>query len=142
MSTTADPIHNFTEEKPASESAATTDRVSAKAHETVDRVAASAASAEEKLRAQAAEASARVHDAREQVAQKSRESAEQLQSYARENPLKTAGIAFAAGFVISALMRRPRFRAPDRPLLWSRSASAPAGAGQKTLQPSRKKNLT
>lgn len=75
-------------------------------HQAVDTVAEKAAAAEDALRKTAA-------SSEEALAQKQAEIKQQLQStysktreFAAQNPLATAGIAFAAGVVLTALLRR------------------------------------
>lgn len=84
----------------------TTDRASQAAHHAVDSMAERASAAEDTLRKTAA-------SSRETIAHKQEELKQQLQSnysktraLAAENPLATAGIAFAAGMLITALLRR------------------------------------
>ena len=81
-----------------------TEKASAALHKTVDTLAEKAASTEERLRSTAA------HSA-ESVAQKQKMIQEswdksKVRNYAVENPLTTAGIAFAAGMLLSSLIRR------------------------------------
>jgi ElaB/YqjD/DUF883 family membrane-anchored ribosome-binding protein len=76
---------------------ATTDQLASRMHETVDRVADTARTAERHIRARAAEQ--RALEALESNLQKAR-------SYVEENPLLSAGLAFAAGVVLSGLLTR------------------------------------
>jgi ElaB/YqjD/DUF883 family membrane-anchored ribosome-binding protein len=83
-----------------------TDRASQAAHHAVDNMAEKASAAEDSLRKTAA-------SSRESIAHKQDEIKHQLQSsysktreLAAQNPLATAGIAFAAGILITALLRR------------------------------------
>lgn len=83
------------QEKPFSSSHATTDRVAGIAHQTVDRVAERAAQAEERLRQGTEHAETVGKDAMDGVSH-----------YMREHPLTSLGIAAAAGFILSSLLRR------------------------------------
>jgi ElaB/YqjD/DUF883 family membrane-anchored ribosome-binding protein len=112
MATTADPtdVHG-TNVNPKSGgdhagNHSTVNRFTEKAHETVDRVAASAENAEDSLRAHAADAEARMREMGAKITDATHENTEHLRSYVRDNPLTSAGIAFAVGYVISAIMRR------------------------------------
>jgi ElaB/YqjD/DUF883 family membrane-anchored ribosome-binding protein len=83
-----------------------TDRATQAAHHAVDSMAEKASAAEDSLRKTAA-------SSRESIAHKQEEIKHQLQDgysktreLAAQNPLATAGIAFAAGILFTALMRR------------------------------------
>ena len=69
------------------------DRVASTAHQTVDRVAGAATSAAETLDMKAGQ----LRDAQERFT-------EDCRDYVRENPLKSVGIAVAAGFLLSKLL--------------------------------------
>jgi len=84
----------------------TTDRLAAMAHDTVDRVAESANYAEKEVRSAASRAAEQAKEMQEQAMAAADENVKKARSYIEENPLKSAGIAFAAGVVISALLRR------------------------------------
>lgn len=81
----------------------TTDRLAAKAHETVDQVADRAAQAEREMRDAAARTAERVRDASTSAEQQVR----RLADYLEANPVTCVGIAFAAGMLVSSLLRRP-----------------------------------
>jgi ElaB/YqjD/DUF883 family membrane-anchored ribosome-binding protein len=74
------------------------------AHDAIDRVAETANRAENGMRDATDKTSeaAKHHEA----GAAANESLQKLRLYAEENPLTTAGIAFAAGVVLSALVRR------------------------------------
>lgn len=83
-----------------------TAKAAAATHQAVDAVAVKAAAAEDVVRSAAA-------SSEEALAQKQAEIKQQLHStycktreFAAQNPLATAGIAFAAGVVLTALLRR------------------------------------
>ncbi len=73
----------------------TTERVAGVAHQTVDRLAERAAHAEERVR----QGTGRVEDY-------GRETVDSISRYVHEHPLASLGIAAAAGFVLSSLLRR------------------------------------
>lgn len=91
---------------PSRRSGQTTEHLAAKAHETVDRVARTAAEAEEEVRARAAEVARKARQSEERAMQAAEESLGKAEAYVRKNPLLSAGIAFAAGVALSALLRR------------------------------------
>lgn len=84
----------------------TTDRLASTAHETIDRVTPKSNRAEHELRV----AATRVADSAKLLQQHAVEAASDkvraVRSYAESNPLTTAGIAFMAGVLLSALTRR------------------------------------
>lgn len=82
-------------EKPFTTGHATTDRVAEMAHHTVDRVAERAAQAEE-----------RVRQGTEHAETVGRDAADSVGRYMREHPMASLGIAAAAGFILSSLLRR------------------------------------
>lgn len=84
----------------------TTDRIAAMAHDTVDRVAESANYAEKEVRSAASRAAEHAREMQEQAVEAAGENVKKARSYIEENPLMSAGIAFAAGVVFSALIRR------------------------------------
>jgi ElaB/YqjD/DUF883 family membrane-anchored ribosome-binding protein len=84
----------------------TTDRIAAMAHDTVDRVAESANYAEQEVRGAANRAAEHAREMQEQAVAAAEENVKKARSYIEENPLMSAGIAFAAGVVLSALIRR------------------------------------
>lgn len=86
---------------------ATTDRLSERAHESVDQFAKAAGKGEEKIRHKAADAEARVKDAGQKAKQRSGEAMQSISAFVQDKPLTSLGIAFAAGSLLSALLRRP-----------------------------------
>ena len=80
----------------------TTDRLASMAHETIDRVTPKANRAEHQVRGAAADTATLMQ---EHLAA-ARDNLHKARSYAERNPLITAGIAFAAGALLSALIRR------------------------------------
>ena len=84
----------------------TTQRVAERAHQTIDRAAEVAADAEQSLRAGAARAGERLRETEARAAETLDDSMDRIRNYVEKNPLASAGIAFAAGLLVSALLRR------------------------------------
>ena len=81
-----------------------TDSLQATLHASVDKLADSAGIAEENIRKTAA-SSAENMSARKRLAEK-KWHASKVRAYAIENPVATAGIAFAAGMLVTSLLRK------------------------------------
>jgi ElaB/YqjD/DUF883 family membrane-anchored ribosome-binding protein len=75
-------------------------------HETVDRVAETARTAEQHIRARAAELGDQARETEERALQALESNLHKVRVYVEENPLMSAGIAFAAGVVLSGLLTR------------------------------------
>jgi ElaB/YqjD/DUF883 family membrane-anchored ribosome-binding protein len=82
------------------------DRFASAAHETIDKVSDAAGSAEQKVRDKAARATEQAQIVQEEASEALDQGLDRVKEYVRTNPVMSAGIAFAAGFVVSALMRR------------------------------------
>lgn len=80
----------------------TTSSIDSMAHETVDRMTETAQRAEDEIRG----AATKVVDSAKLLQERAVEATSRVRSYAETNPLTTAGIAFAAGVLLSALIRR------------------------------------
>ncbi len=87
-------------------SVSTTDRIASMAHDTLDRVTPKANRAEHEVRDAAVKTTEGVKHLHEQAVEAAEEGLRQARSYIASNPLTTAGIAFAAGVLLSALIRR------------------------------------
>jgi ElaB/YqjD/DUF883 family membrane-anchored ribosome-binding protein len=87
-------------------SSSTTDRLASKAHETIDRVAPKVNRAETDMRDTATKAIEGAKHLEEQAREAAERSLHTVQAYVEKNPLTAAGIAFAAGALISVLLRR------------------------------------
>jgi ElaB/YqjD/DUF883 family membrane-anchored ribosome-binding protein len=85
---------------------ATTDQLASRMHETVDRVADTARTAERHIRARAAELGDQARESEERALEALESNLQKARSYVEENPLLSAGIAFAAGVVLSGLLTR------------------------------------
>jgi ElaB/YqjD/DUF883 family membrane-anchored ribosome-binding protein len=75
-------------------------------HETVDRVAETARTAEQHIRARATELGDQARETEERALQALESNLQKARSYVEENPLTSAGIAFAAGLLLSGLLTR------------------------------------
>ncbi len=76
------------------------------AHHAVDAVAVKAAVAEDTLRKTAASSQETLTHKQEEIKQQLQASYSKTRELAAQNPLATAGIAFAAGVLLTALLRR------------------------------------
>jgi ElaB/YqjD/DUF883 family membrane-anchored ribosome-binding protein len=85
---------------------ATTDHLASRMHETVDRVADTARNAEQHIRARAAELGDQARETEERALHALESNLQKARSYVEENPLMSAGIAFAAGLIVSSLLTR------------------------------------
>jgi len=80
------------------------DKVQDTLHESVDTLAQKAASTEDRLRSAAQSSSETLAAKQEEVQAKWDKSS--VKKYATENPIATAGIAFAAGVLLTSILRR------------------------------------
>jgi ElaB/YqjD/DUF883 family membrane-anchored ribosome-binding protein len=80
------------------------DKVTETLHQSVDTLSGHAAATEEKLRKTAAESAQTMGEKQQQVRTYWDQSA--IGQYTKENPVATAGIAFAAGMLLTTLLRR------------------------------------
>ena len=87
-------------------SAATTAKVAEAAHHAVDIAAANLAQAEEALREARRAAGITVTDTAQQAQAATEESLDSIREYVQANPLKAVGIALAAGYIASVLLRK------------------------------------
>ena len=86
--------------------ATTTERYAAKAHETVDDIAERAQRAERGVRGAAERTIERARELHGQYSDTAEESLRRATSYVESHPLAVAGMAFVAGVLFSALIRR------------------------------------
>lgn len=84
----------------------TTAKASEVTHHAIDAVAEKAAVAEDTLRKTAASSQETLAHKQEEIKQQLQSSYSKTRELAAQNPLATAGIAFAAGVVLTALLRR------------------------------------
>lgn len=90
--------------KAANKGSPVTEKASAALHKTVDTLADKAASTEEKLRTTASNSAESMANQQKMIQEKWDSS--KVRGYAVENPLATAGIAFAAGVLLTSLLRK------------------------------------
>jgi ElaB/YqjD/DUF883 family membrane-anchored ribosome-binding protein len=76
------------------------------AHDTIDRVAEKAKYAEQTARGAASRAADKARDAEDRMRAAADEGLSSVRTYVEQNPFASAGIAFAAGIVLSTLLRR------------------------------------
>ena len=88
------------------EKAPTTSRAADAAHGVIDDTAARAEVMEQRIRRQAKNASEKVEASQEAAARQLETTVEKAQAFAKEQPVAAAGIAFAAGVLATALLRR------------------------------------
>ena len=81
-------------------------RVAEKAHSAIDHTASKAEAVERQLRENAAKAGERVDETQEIATQKVEQSIEKLEGFVKSQPMTAAGIAFAAGILTTAILRR------------------------------------
>jgi ElaB/YqjD/DUF883 family membrane-anchored ribosome-binding protein len=81
--------------RPTNASGETAQKFSQKAHEAVDRMTETAE-----------QASIRLQDARSNVERRTRETTQKLSEYMQSHPFATLGIAFGAGILLAALLKR------------------------------------
>ncbi len=84
----------------------TTDKIAKAAHEAVDKMAASADQVETRVRQSAAEAQSTMREKTDQAQRMSEDAIVNVRNYVHEHPFASLGLAFAAGIVFSALLRR------------------------------------
>lgn len=83
-----------------------TEKASEAAHHAVDAMAVKAAAAEDTLRKTAASSQETLAHKQEEIKQQLQSSYSKSREFAAQNPLAAAGIAFAAGILVSSLLRR------------------------------------
>lgn len=108
MSTTPDSPRAFGEgfDDLAGEPAPEAERLAERAHRTIDDAAAGAARAEREIRRVAADAADRIRRTDGEVAEMLDQNLRKVREYVEKNPMQSAAIAFAAGVVLSSLLRR------------------------------------
>ncbi len=80
--------------------------VAEKAHNVVDKAASAAEKAELKASQASNQVKERAEEAIDSVKEASGNAQDKVVSYVNENPLKSIGIAFGAGIVAAALLRK------------------------------------
>lgn len=87
-------------------SGSTTDRLASMAHESIDRVSTKANHAETEVRDTVAKTAESARHMEEQALDTARDGLHKTQAYIEKNPLMSAGIALAAGALLTLLIRR------------------------------------
>lgn len=82
------------------------ERIAEHAHRRVDQAAARAADAEREIREAAADVADRFRRTEAEVSEVIDQNLSKIRDYIEKNPIQSAGIAFAAGIVLSSLLRR------------------------------------
>lgn len=90
----------------SNEKRTTTDQLASRMHETVDRVAETARNAEQHIRARASTLGDNARDTEERALKALEGKLQKAKSYVQENPLLSAGLAFATGVILSSLLTR------------------------------------
>ena len=83
-----------------------TDRLASMAHDTIDRVTPRISRAEQEVRSAAAKTADGAKNLQAQAMEATEQGLASARSYIESNPLTTAAIAFAAGALLSSLVRR------------------------------------
>ena len=83
-----------------------TEKATSAAHEAVDALSTKAATAESSVRKGASSSAEALSEKQLIAREKLSECTAKTRAFASENPLATAGIAFAAGMLITSLFRR------------------------------------
>lgn len=91
---------------PTPHNASTTDRVAEAAHTAVDIAAANLAQAEEALREARHAAGLTAQETARQAQAVTEESLQSAREYIQANPLRAVGIALAAGFLTSVILKK------------------------------------
>ena len=85
-----------------------TDKATSAAHQAVDALSSKAATAEQGIRHGAASSAETLSEKQKIAREKLTEYSGKTRQLASENPLATAGIAFAAGMLVTALLNRSK----------------------------------
>lgn len=92
--------------KISTNSSHTAQQVAQKAHEYVDKAAAQADMVEQRVRAACTDAQGRVNMSSEDLKARYGEMNSKVTNYVYEHPLSSIGVAFGAGVLLAALLRR------------------------------------
>lgn len=83
-----------------------TDKVAKAAHEAIDKMAAGADQVESRIRQTAADAQVNVRDTTGRAQRMSEDVVTEVRQYVYERPVASVVMAFAAGIIFSAFLRR------------------------------------
>lgn len=92
--------------EPETSHAPFTEKVTAAAHESVDKASAHASAAEERIREKLEETSESMSSKKASVELELETATEQVRKFVVDNPLMAAGVAFAAGLILSSLLSK------------------------------------
>jgi len=92
--------------KPTNTESPLTEKATSAAHDAVDALSSKAATAESSVRKGASSSADALSEKQLVAREKLSECTAKTRAFASENPLATAGIAFAAGMLITSLLRR------------------------------------
>jgi ElaB/YqjD/DUF883 family membrane-anchored ribosome-binding protein len=101
MKTSTNTIHATDVDK-----APTTRWVASAAHEAIDGIAEKAQPVEQHMRDQASKTSEQLEATRAVYTQQIQQSMHKFESFVKEQPIAASGIAFAAGILAAAILRR------------------------------------
>jgi ElaB/YqjD/DUF883 family membrane-anchored ribosome-binding protein len=91
---------------PGDVSAPTTHRVASVAHEAIDGIAEKAEPVEQRLRDQAIRTGEQLEATQLAATEQIQQSMQKVETFIRERPIAASGIAFAAGILAAAILRR------------------------------------
>ncbi len=100
------PDLNSNFDAPAGTTAPTTRKVADAAHKAIDQSADRAESVERQIREKASRAQEKVGASQKAAGAQVERSLDQIELFVRERPLAATGMAFAAGILAAALLRR------------------------------------
>jgi len=83
-----------------------TEKATSAAHEAVDSLSSKAATAEQSVRSGASSSAQTLNEKQLIAREKLDQYTEKTRDFATQNPLATAGLAFAAGMLVTSLFRR------------------------------------
>lgn len=86
--------------------APTTDKARRAAHEAVDVASEKASDFERKVRDESEKIGNKLSEEREEITESVEETMKKVESYIRREPVKAAGMAFAAGALAALILRR------------------------------------
>jgi ElaB/YqjD/DUF883 family membrane-anchored ribosome-binding protein len=84
----------------------TTDKIAKAAHEAIDKMATGADQVEARVRQTAADAQSSMRERTDKAQRMSEDALANMRDYVHEHPIASLGMAFAAGIIFSALLRR------------------------------------
>lgn len=99
-------VADITEKSVETQTGTTTQRVADAAHSAIDQTAEKAEAVERQLREKAERAGEKVDATQEVATEKVEQSIAKVEAFVKEQPITAAGIAFAAGILTTALLRR------------------------------------